>query len=431
MESAQSYIACLLLKEIAGQLSEKEVAELKEWKEASGLSAEDLKLLSKVALSQQKAKEYAEAYRRAQEMVVPEVESYINSLPDEQNNINVQEEPEAMPPSFDLHTKRRSVLQQGWFRYAAAVILLIGVSIGFLLLRDSDAPDAKETLSVVNPANDIEPGGNKAVLTLADGSVIILDSTADGNIAVQGGSAVVKLGNGQLRYDGRGLINDSVMLNVLSTPRGGTYQLELPDGTKVWLNALSSIKYPAAFVDTSRTVELSGEAFFEVARDASKPFYVRVVTDYDGIDYLNVRALGTGFNINAYHDEPALRTTLLSGAVQISVGKGNDKVLQPGQQGVVTSKTMNIQTRAVDTEQVLAWKNGYFSLDGTGIESVMRQLSRWYDVEVIYKGSFSNDDFAGHIPRSATLSQALKMLELTDVVQFEINDRKVTISQKH
>lgn len=320
-----------------------------------------------------------------------------------------------------------------WQRVAVAICFVVMTGLGLYYWW----PVNKKQAIVKNNSgsrikNDVKPGKDGAILTLADGSQVILDSVANGDVSMQGASKLVKT-NGLLKYDyqtpnGDRATGQEPMYNLLSTPKGRQFQLVLPDGTKVWLNALSSIRYPTAFVEKHRTVELTGEAYFEVAKDAAKPFHVKVPAGADGKEVLDVQALGTGFNINAYTDEPAVMATLIEGSVKLGFNE-DAKVMAPGQQGIIGKRDAFIRLRTADTDQVLAWKNGYFLLDGTSIQAVMRQLMRWYDIEVVYKGNFEGDDFAGQIPRTANLSQVLQMLELTEVVRFEVEGKKVTISQ--
>jgi transmembrane sensor len=320
-----------------------------------------------------------------------------------------------------------------WRRIAVAVCFLVATGIGlYYWLPARKQGETVKTSPGSRFKNDVKPGKDGAILTLADGSKIILDSTANGALGMQGTVKVTKV-NGMLLYDYQTGKDDKEvahqpMYNLLSTPKGRQFQLLLPDGSKVWLNALSSIRYPTAFVENHRTVQLTGEAYFEVAKDATKPFHVQVAARHAGKEELDVQALGTQFNINAYNDEPAILATLVEGSVKLSAGN-DTKVIVPGQQGIVSSQNELIKLRMADVEQVLAWKNGYFILNGTSIQAVMRQLTRWYDVEVVYKGDFKGDDFAGEIRRTENLSQVLEMLELTDVVHFTVEGKTVTVSQ--
>lgn len=265
-------------------------------------------------------------------------------------------------------------------------------------------------------AQDVEPGQFKARLTLDDGSTIILDSTASGQLATQGNSVIVNK-DGQLVYNAATSSGDHAPLsyNTLSTPRGGQYRLVLPDGSSVWLNAASSIRYPAAFTGNKREVEITGEAYFEVSH--GMPFIVHVNHKTD------VEVLGTHFNINAYDDEGSIRTTLLEGRVKVQ-----SAILKPGQQAVFTNDSRLTVQNDINTEEVIAWKNGGFYFNGADIQTVMRQVARWYDVDVVYEGQIPGGHFKGKPSRSATLSQMLKMLEYTGV-KYSIQGKKIIIKE--
>jgi ferric-dicitrate binding protein FerR (iron transport regulator) len=214
--------------------------------------------------------------------------------------------------------------------------------------------------------------------------------------------------------------------NTIATPRGGQYQLVLADGSKVWLNASSGLRYPTAFTGKERRVELTGEGYFEVAKNASMPFHVQV-------NQMDVEVLGTHFNINAYDDESAVKTTLLEGSVKVvkretANVKENPIVLQPGQQAEMKPHSPLAINHSPNIEEVMAWKNGLFQFKAAGIETVLRQAARWYDVEFVYKGNIP-EKFSGQISRSANAEQLLKILELTGKVKFEINGKTIIVKQ--
>jgi len=311
------------------------------------------------------------------------------------------------------------VVQGNWWRYAAAAVCILGMGTLIYLLIPSNKPDQK-LAGGVKHAVDIAPGRNRATLTLADGTAISLDDAANGAIARQGNSSIVKLSNGKILYDLKGTEGTQAQLNPMSTPRGGQYQLTLQDGTKVWLNAASSITYPAAFVDRARRVQVKGEAYFEVAKNKTKPFIV-------GIDgQSSVEVLGTSFNVNAYSDEENSKTTLLEGSVRV-IGPASDAIiLKPGQQAVIESRKGVTMRSDIDTEEVMAWKDGYFQFNGASLETVLRQLARWYDVEIDYRGHVPAKTFIGEIPRDASLSQVLNVLEKTGV-HFRIQGRNIIV----
>lgn len=315
-------------------------------------------------------------------------------------------------------------------RLAVASVLVIGICGVAWWWLTAKKPTQNEIVQAkpVNDKNAITPGGNKAILKLSDGREIVLDSAANGALAQQGNSQVTKTKSGELVYEvtaqnsGGPLTthHSPLAYNTIATPRGGQYQLVLADGSKVWLNASSSLRYPTAFTGKERRVELTGEGYFEVARNTSMPFHVQV-------NKMDVEVLGTHFNINAYDDEAAVKTTLLEGSVKVKAD--NSVVLKPGEQaalmGAHSQLTIN---HSPDIDQVMAWKNGLFQFKAAGIETVLRQAARWYDVEFVYKGNIP-ERFSGQISRSANAEQLLKILELTGKVKFEINGKTITVKQ--
>lgn len=315
-----------------------------------------------------------------------------------------------------------------WVRMAAAaiVVLAIGVAGYWFINRSGKNGVAKNDQPANHTAADILPGSNKAVLTLADGSVITLDSAANGQLAKQGNSQIIKTKSGELVYEKTArnsagpLSTDHSPLayNMLVIPRGGQYQLTLPDGSKVWLNAASSIRYPIAFIGNERRVELTGEAYFEVAKDARKPFHVITPTQ-------DVEVLGTHFNVNAYADEPAVKTTLLEGSVKVR--SENSVVLKPGEQSVLEPHSPLAINHSPDLEQVMAWKNGFILFNKTDLKSIMRQVDRWYSVDVVFEGVIPQRTFTGGISRSARLSELLHLLEVSKV-KFRIEDKKLIVT---
>jgi ferric-dicitrate binding protein FerR (iron transport regulator) len=341
------------------------------------------------------------------------------------NNILAADRPAEMPAGNVIPLPQR---RRGWM--AAAVItgaLLLSGGAYWLLQRPAPAPVA--VVTPPRPAHDVAPGGNKAVLILADGTQVPLDSTANGVLAQQGNTKVSKPGAGQLTYTQQTAGSTALMqYNTLRTPRGGQFQVTLPDGTKVWLNAASTLKYPTAFTGADRLVELNGEAYFEVAAHAGKPFRVNVLTHTNGSrDSMEVAVLGTHFNIMAYEDEQQVRTTLLEGAVRVN-SHGSSKQLRPGQ-GASLDKQQHllILQDNINTEEAIAWKNGFIQLEGNDITSAMRLIARWYDVEVVYKAPVAAH-FRGIIPRNVPVSQVLKMMELTGEVHFEIKGKQLIVS---
>lgn len=308
--------------------------------------------------------------------------------------------------------------------WAAASILIIaaGISLFYFINKSSagKAPLAKNQSSS-KYKNDVLPGTTGAILKLANGSSIVLDSAADGNIAQQGSMMIVKNG-GSLNYLQSHQTDKTVTeYNTIETPRGRQYQLVLEDGTKIWLNAASSIRFPVAFAGDERRVEITGEAYFEVAKNKEKPF--RVTTNGT-----TVEVLGTHFNINSYADEATLNTTLLEGSVKIIKGN-NQKILTPGQQAQVDDAGEVRMAKNVNISEVIAWKDNYFSFNNTDIKKLMRQLSRWYDVEIVFKNESKEPvTFIGDVSRTVNLSTVLKMLELTGEVNFSIEGKRIIVN---
>ncbi len=319
-----------------------------------------------------------------------------------------------------------------WWMAAASAIFI--VAFGIWVFRPSQVePQAKHTPSQIEQDSlKIIPGGNNAVLTLSDGSLIILDSAADGLISNQGTAKVIKLESGKLAYNtvssGKAA---SPVYNTISTPRGGQYQVTLPDGTVVWLNSASSVSFPTVFDETARQIKITGEVYLEVAplinnsNQAKIPFVVKIASS-SGTHVGEVQVLGTHFNINAYDDEGAVRTTLLEGAVKCINGS-NNMILRPGQQANFSGSRISVKND-IDTDRVIAWKNGTFLFDSEDIESIMRQISRWYDIKVSYKGVISKEAFSGIVSRSSDLEQVLKIMEAGGV-KFSIEGRKIIVMQ--
>ncbi|MCX2449769.1 FecR domain-containing protein [Pedobacter sp. PLR] len=306
-----------------------------------------------------------------------------------------------------------------WFSIAASIFVIIGV-FSFLYHRPDTAinkPAAPKSACVTV----IKPGGNKARLTLSDGSVINLDDAGDGILAKQAGFTIKKDREGQLVYtatdNGNAPEKGQITYNLIETPKGGQYQIHLPDGTNVWLNSSSSLKYPAQFAGAERKVMLDGEAYFEVAKRKSQPF--KVITNKE-----EVEVYGTHFNVNAYEDESFIRTTLLEGSVKVTRGN-HSTMLKPGQQCLMDQGAF--QVRMVNTNSIIDWKNGYFLFKETSIQDIMRKLSRWYDIDPEYHGKLDGLNFSGKISRSKDLSEVLKVLTLTGDVKFKVEGRRVSV----
>ncbi|PTT02282.1 anti-sigma factor [Pedobacter sp. HMWF019] len=308
-----------------------------------------------------------------------------------------------------------------WLKITSAAVVLILLSVYLFL------PDQKSTLTrQVAKISDIAPGGNKAFLTLANGKKISLTDAANGELVKEAGLVIQKKADGQLIYtagNSAGSASGS-QYNIIETPRGGKYQINLPDGTRVWLNSGSALKYPLNFTGHFRKVELKGEGYFEVAKDKTKPFLVKTTQQ-------EVEVLGTHFNISSYTDEAVVKTTLLEGSVKVKATLVDSKVssqeiLKPGQQSQLRSNQLKIGP--ADLESVMAWKNGDFVFEGDDLKSIMRQLSRWYDVEVIYQGNFENLHFGGYVSRSKNISSVLNIMASTGKVHFKISDKKIIVT---
>jgi transmembrane sensor len=332
--------------------------------------------------------------------------------------------------------KERSLYHKIHWQVAAAILLLLGVGTWLWLNKPATILPRTATAENKNTA-PILPGGNKATLTLADGRTIELDTASNTILAQEGNTRVVKLNNGQLAYKDASQRDAEapVLYNTIRTPNGGQYEIILPDGSHAWLNAASILRFPTVFTGVERKVQLTGEAYFEVAKNTKMPFRV-YATDEQQHDHGTVEVLGTHFNVNAYGDEPVVKTTLLEGKVKVSVAAPGDTLgsirpvtLSPGMQSSYSndpSRLSAIQIRQVDTDEVTAWKNGLFNFNNADIKTVMRQLARWYNVEVVYDGPLSTEKFEGEIPRNSTLAEVFKILELS-AVHFKVEGRKVIV----
>lgn len=303
-----------------------------------------------------------------------------------------------------------------WVIAAASILLMCGAGAYFLFFRSTEKPT--NTIAIGTPSNDVKaPAKNRATITLASGQKVFLDSAANGTLATQGNIQIKKSGDGIIAYNGNEQPKNELVYNTLTNPRGSkVIDITLSDGTQVWLNAESSLKYPVAFAGNERKVEITGEAYFDVAHDKTKPFTVSKGNK-------QVQVLGTHFNINAYDDEKDMKVTLLEGSVKILNGDERE-VIKPGQQAQVSDKIKIIN--GIDTALVMAWKNGIFLFDKTDVQLTMNQVARWYDVDIEYQGNVTGS-FSGTIKRQENASQVLKMLALTGEVQFKIEGKKITV----
>jgi transmembrane sensor len=296
---------------------------------------------------------------------------------------------------------------------AAAFVLLVGLAFWMAAYRRT--VKAPVLAGQVAP-EVIVPGGNKALLTLADGSVVTLDSTGKQVIRQRG--TAIQLQHGQLSYTSQPA-DGSVHYNKLTTPRGGQFRLVLPDGTKVWLNSASMLRYPTAFTGTERVVELEGQGYFEVTANAQQPFKVKVRN-------MEVQVLGTGFDIMAYGDENTINTTLLTGSVQVREGS-TKQLLRPGQQAVVSKDDHQLTVSAADIRKVTAWKNGLFVFNNMDLPAILREVARWYDVDIVYKAQPGIELYGGGIGRDLQLADILALLEANGYNHFRIEGRTVIV----
>ncbi|TDQ07123.1 FecR family protein [Pedobacter metabolipauper] len=360
------------------------------------------------------------------------LEKYYNLHDSEEDLINAENESDFNPVKdsikkrIDLEilnvAERESArrTKKLWSRYAAAAALFFVVSATIYLLTQ---PGSINTY-LASGSDDLAPGGNKAILTLANGKKIILDDVIKGEIAQESGISIRKTADGQIIYT----VSDDHTLdaslpiptNTITTPNGGKYQIILPDGTKTMLNAGSSLTFPTAFIGTERLVYLNGEAYFEVTKNKEMPFRVNAAMQ-------SIEVLGTHFNINAYGDEPAIKTTLLEGSVKVSSGQ-NSAILVPGQQSLIKwDDSRNIVKQFADLEKETAWKDNLFSFDNDDLRAVMRQISRWYDAEVVYVGDFPDEKFFGEISRNSNLSEVAKIFELNNI-HLNISGKTIKVS---
>jgi len=317
----------------------------------------------------------------------------------------------SMPKKGVFYLKSR---YQWWA--AASVILLLGFCSYFLFFHQATKPI--QVANVLN--NNVKaPQSNKAIITLSNGQKVFLDSIGNGALAIQGNVKLVKLSSGKIAYQNNsGEVSTKMEYNTLSNPRGSNViNMVLADGTRVWLNAGSSLTYPVSFIGNERKVSVLGESYFEVAHDASKPFIVN-----NGV--MDIQVLGTHFNVNAFRDDGnTIKVTLLQGSVKINNGSTSG-ILKPGQQAVVAKGIKVVNN--VDIDLVMSWKNGYFQFDNASLENVLKEVSRWYDVDVVYEGKNQPRQFVGEIQRDLSLSEMLKILAKNNV-HYRIEGRRLIV----
>ncbi|SDE58371.1 FecR family protein [Mucilaginibacter pineti] len=302
----------------------------------------------------------------------------------------------------------------------AAAAAVIVVSAGIYIVN---RPTANPNIATLHPTSKqvILPGTNVATLTLGNGKQILLNGANKGTLAVQGNTVITKNAAGQISYKvtGASQTNEEIAYNTVTTPLGGQYRITLPDGSDVWLNAGSSLKYPSRFVGNERHVELHGEAYFEIFKNKNAPFTVAA-------ENVNIKVLGTHFNVMAYENEPAVNTTLLEGSVALS-SKSAHAMLVPGQQAVADRTADNIILNKVNVEDAVAWKNGYFSFRKENIKTAMNKIARWYNVDVEYSGNVNNKVLGGTVSRAENINELLNYVELTGIAKFKIEGRRIKV----
>lgn len=323
-----------------------------------------------------------------------------------------------------IYRVEKPAIRLTWKRISIAASILLAAAAGFYFYNSA----GKHSLNVPGKEPDpaiaavIIPGSNKAILTLSNGTKISLTDAKAGQVAEPSGVSVNKTKDGTLVYAANSSKNNEVVYNSVETPKGGQYQVNLPDGTKVWLNAASSLRYPLEFAGNERKVELIGEAYFEVAKNKAKPF--KVYTDKEIVE-----VIGTHFNINAYTDESSTRTSLVEGSVKVtSVKSAASTVIKPGQQSVINANAA-ITIKEIDIDEAVAWKNGYFMFDAESLESILRKVSRWYDVDIQYKGVDLSKGiyFSGTLSKYSDVAKVLNKLEMIGAVHFKIEGRKIIV----
>jgi transmembrane sensor len=391
-------ISRLLFKYLQGKLTVEEAIVLEQWKQENEDNRLFFEELSKGSISQR----------------LDTAEPLPKNLEERIFNKITTQIPEFQGAVVRMH--------HHWWKYAAsaAAVLVLLVSGTLMLTRHRSDQHVSKVEKVMTNDNDIAaPQGNYASITLADGQKLDLNNSADGTLASQGKIEVIKTADGLIVYKAAtGKSSNTVQWNTLTNPRGSNViGMVLEDGTKVWLNAGSSLTYPVAFIGNERKVSITGEAYFEVTKDKQKPF--RLVRDKT-----EVEVLGTHFNVNAYGDGPFIKVTLLEGSVKVNNGT-NSGMLKPGQQARVSDNNINVRSD-VNVDQVMAWKNGYFSFDKASATEVMQEIARWYNIEVVYDGEVPDEQFGGELRRSSKLSSVLKILEKSGV-NFRIEGNKVRV----
>lgn len=350
---------------------------------------------------------------------LPAIEA--NSLPEAE--LPSEAERELIFDQIVGSNQTRSIGIKRWLSIAATVFITVGVAYWFVAGRKKI--NADNTTNIASTVQEVRPGSNKAILTLSSGKTIVLSPKHNGMLVAQTNANVNQVDSSAIVYQAKASAQGAAEYNTVATPRGGQFKVILSDGTQVWLNAASSIKYPTVFSGNERVVEITGEAYFEVAHNPSKPFRVHIIKA-NHLPGGTVEVLGTHFNINAYDDEGSVKTTLLEGRVRVQQNNLT-AILQPGEQSTLDNQGQNLIVKKVNTEPEVAWKNGYFQFEHADIKQVMRQVARWYDVQITYEGNGQNaDKFGGTIMRDMPLNQLLHTLEIS-MVHFKLDGRKVIV----
>nr|WP_068887380.1 FecR domain-containing protein [Pedobacter panaciterrae] len=344
-----------------------------------------------------------------------------NDIP-ELSEDELNQETEAIYKSL-MEGQAPAKVKRLWYPAVAAACLLIAIGGGLFYYNQRIIPEPT-TEVVKNIANDIAPAQNTATLILANGKKIILSDAPVGLIAEQSNVSIFKTAGGELHYKAKahdqGFVAENTGLNTISTEKGQQYQVVLLDGSKIWINAASKFTFPASFASLKqRKVELAGEAYFEVAKDKAHPFIVKT-------DKQEVEVLGTHFNVNSYSDEAATKTTLLEGSVRVW-NNNEQKILKPGQESLLAKNSLSI--RKADTEEAVAWKNGDFIFNNEDLASILRQVARWYNVEIVDDGNHKNLYLSGTVSRSKNISAVLNALEITGKVKFKIDGNRVIVTE--
>ena len=388
------HISSLLARKLYGTLTAPEEAELEAWLNES---ADNRAVLEKLLSESIRKQEIEHLHAFDEETALKKVWARIG-------------QPESTG-------KSSSTLMRYMIRIAAAAAIVIALSVSFWIYKVK--PPAEQS-SYQAKRTEIPPGANKAILILSNGTKIDLQAAQSGKIAYQAGAVVSKRADGKIDYQGAAAQpGATAALNTLYVPRGGQYELTLPDGTLVWLNAASSLTYPVTFSGKERQIKLTGEAYFEVARDPGKPFFVNV----DGKQ--TVEVLGTHFDIKAYNDDPEIRTTLLEGSVKVS-SKNSHAIIKPGQMAVNDLKAP-LFVRNADLDEVMGWKNGLFVFNDERMEDVLRIAARWYDVDVEYQTDVSQKKLRGIVSKYNNIRELLDNITITSGIHYKIEGRRVIL----